>query len=99
MKSIKRGLCGLLAALLFTASAGHVHARFVALGHVDLSFYEVTANVVQLILERLGYNVGVQKGSHGQIYPLLGNACGSRSAVNQPAASISLGSGVISPPA
>lgn len=72
MKSIKRGLCGLLAALLYTGSAGHVHARFVALGHVDLSFYEVTANVVQLILERLGYNVGVQKGSHGQIYPLLG---------------------------
>jgi glycine betaine/proline transport system substrate-binding protein len=72
MKPIKRGLCGLLAALLCTASAGNVHARFVALGHVDLSFYEVTASVVQLVLERRGYNVGVQKGSHGQIYPLLG---------------------------
>ncbi|HEV8645868.1 MAG TPA: glycine betaine ABC transporter substrate-binding protein, partial [Burkholderiales bacterium] len=71
MKSIKHGLCGLLAALLCFGSASHAHARYVALGHVDLSFYEVTANVVQLILERLGYNVGVQKGSHGQIYPLL----------------------------
>lgn len=72
MKSIKRGLRGLLAVLLCFGSAGQAHARFIALGHVDLSFYEVTANVVQLILERLGYNVGVQKGSHGQIYPLLG---------------------------
>jgi glycine betaine/proline transport system substrate-binding protein len=72
MISIKRGLCGLLAVLLCFGSAGHAHARFVALGHVDLSFYEVTANLVQLILERLGYNVSVQKGSHDQIYPLLG---------------------------
>jgi hypothetical protein len=72
MKSIKRGLCSLLAALLCFGSAGQAYARFIALGHVDLSFYEVTANVVQLILERLGYNVGVQKGSHAQIYPLLG---------------------------
>jgi len=63
MKSITRGLYGLLAALLCFGSAGQTHARFVALGHVDLSFYEVTANVVQLILEHLGYNGrGVRPG-------------------------------------
>lgn len=72
MRITRRRLSSLLAALLMFGFAAHAQARFVALGHVDLSFYEVTANVVQLILERLGYSVGVQKGSHDQIYPLLG---------------------------
>jgi glycine betaine/proline transport system substrate-binding protein len=42
------------------------------LGHVDLSFYELTAKVVQGVLERLGYSVAVKSGSHGEIYRLLG---------------------------
>lgn len=49
------------------------HAAVIALGHVDLTFYEVTASLVQQVLERMGHNVTVRKGSHAQVYPLLGN--------------------------
>ena len=64
-----RGLCSLLAAL--TLSIGVAHARYVVLGHVELSSYEVTAAVVQQVLERVGYNVAVKKGSPSEIYPRL----------------------------
>jgi glycine betaine/proline transport system substrate-binding protein len=67
-----RWLAGLLAAFLLSCPHVLAQSRFVTLGHVDLSFYEVTANVVQGVLERLGYNVAVKKGSHAEIYPLLG---------------------------
>jgi glycine betaine/proline transport system substrate-binding protein len=43
----------------------------VTLGHVDLTFYEVTAALVQIVLERMNYNVALAKGSHSQIYPRL----------------------------
>ncbi|HZP93523.1 MAG TPA: glycine betaine ABC transporter substrate-binding protein [Burkholderiales bacterium] len=69
IQRLVRGLCSLLAALAL--SIGLAHARYVVLGHVDLSFYEVTAAVVQQVLERLGYNVAVKKGSHSEIYPRL----------------------------
>ena len=72
MHSMKRWLAGLLAAVLLSCPNVFAQSRFVTLGHVDLSFYEVTANVVQSVLERLGYNVAVKKGSHAEIYPLLG---------------------------
>ena len=67
-----RWLAGLLAAFLFSCPTAFAQSRLVTLGHVDLSFYEVTASVVQSMLERLGYNVAVKKGSHAEIYPLLG---------------------------
>lgn len=70
MKSMVRIAAAILAA--FTIFVGSAQARYVVLGHVDLSFYEATAAVVQQILERLGYNVALKKGSHSQIYPLLG---------------------------
>lgn len=57
---------------LALGSAAPAHAVYVSVGHVDLSFYEVTANVVQIVLERLGHNVALQKGSHAQVYPKLG---------------------------
>ncbi len=69
MKSFKARLCALLAALML---ASPVQARHVTLGYVDLSFYEVTAALVQHMLERMGYNVALQAGSHSQIYPKLG---------------------------
>jgi glycine betaine/proline transport system substrate-binding protein len=65
-----RRLGALLAALMFMS--GTAHARYVVLGHVDLSFYEVTAAVVQFALERLGYNVAMKKGTHSQMYAELG---------------------------
>ncbi len=41
----------------------------ITLGHVSLSFYEATASLVQFILERKGWNVALQSGSHAQIFP------------------------------
>ena len=58
-------------AFLF-AFTGQANAAHITLGHVDLSFYEVTASLVQQVLERLGHNVALKKGSHAQVYPLLG---------------------------
>lgn len=73
MHAMTRWFAGLLAALVFCASpCAMAQSRYVTLGYVDLSFYEVTASVVQGVLERLGYNVAVKKGSHAEIYPLLG---------------------------
>jgi glycine betaine/proline transport system substrate-binding protein len=60
-------IAGLMLAAVLPAQAAHV-----SLGHVSLSFYEVTANVVQIVLERLGHNVAMEKGSHAEIYPRLG---------------------------
>jgi glycine betaine/proline transport system substrate-binding protein len=44
----------------------------VRLGQIGLSFYAVTAGVVQEVLERLGHRVEVTQGSHAQIFPRLG---------------------------
>jgi glycine betaine/proline transport system substrate-binding protein len=73
MQTMTRWLAGLLAAFVFSCPGAFAQSRFVTLGHVDISFYEVTAKVVQGVLERLGYTVAVKTGSHAQIYPLLGN--------------------------
>jgi len=73
MQTMTRWLVGLLAAFAFSCPAAFAQSRFVTLGHVDISFYEVTAKVVQGVLERLGYTVAVKTGSHAKIYPLLGN--------------------------
>src|SRR5256885_10720514 len=72
MHPIARALTGLLAALVFASPNVFAQSRSINLGHVDLSFYEVTAKVVQGVLERLGYSVVVKSGSHAEIYPLLG---------------------------
>ncbi|HKB81674.1 MAG TPA: glycine betaine ABC transporter substrate-binding protein [Burkholderiales bacterium] len=74
MHSMTRWLAGMLAAFLLSCPNASAQSRFVTLGYVDLSIYEVTANVVQSVLERLGYTVAVKKGSHAEIYPLLGKA-------------------------
>src|SRR5262245_40384465 len=62
----------ILAAALALVLAVPAQAAYVSLGHVSLSFYEVTASLVQIVLERLGHNVAVQKGTHADIYPKLG---------------------------
>jgi glycine betaine/proline transport system substrate-binding protein len=72
MKPLRQRFRNSIAAFLLLCSAQASAGGFVALGHVDLSFYEVTASLVQQVLERMGYNVGVKKGSHAEIYPLLG---------------------------
>ena len=72
MLTFTRVLAGLLAASVFICPNVHAQSRFVTLGYVDLSFYEVTAKVVQSVLERRGYTVAVKTGTHAEIYPLLG---------------------------
>lgn len=44
-------------------------AAVVTIGNVDLSFYEVTANVIQFLFERKGWNVAVDAGSHSAMFP------------------------------
>jgi glycine betaine/proline transport system substrate-binding protein len=44
----------------------------VRMGQIGLSFYAVTAGVVQQVLERLAHTVEVTTGSHAQIFPRLG---------------------------
>ena len=73
MHSMTRWFAGLLAAFVFACPNVFAQSRFVTLGHVDMSFYEVTSKVVQSVLERLGYNVAVKTGSHSELYPLLGS--------------------------
>lgn len=72
MNLLRQRLRNSIAALLLLCSAQVGAGGLVTLGHVDLSFYEVTASLVQQVLERMGYNVAVKKGSHAQVYPLLG---------------------------
>ncbi|HEX9181160.1 MAG TPA: glycine betaine ABC transporter substrate-binding protein [Burkholderiales bacterium] len=43
----------------------------VVLGRISLSFYAVTGEVVQAVLERLGHKVEVKEGTHDVIFPLL----------------------------
>jgi glycine betaine/proline transport system substrate-binding protein len=73
MTVFSRRLRAIAAAFLLACAALPAQARHVELGYVNLSFYEVTANLVQLVLERLGYNVALRSGSHAEIYPQLGS--------------------------
>ena len=72
MHYVMRWLAVVLAALVFVCPNAFAQSRSLTLGHVDLSFYEVTAKVVQSVLERMGYSVTVKTGSHAEIYPRLG---------------------------
>lgn len=44
----------------------------VRLGQISISFYAVTGQVVQAVLERLGHDVELRTGSHSVIFPQLG---------------------------
>lgn len=61
------------ATLLLAGSAVAAHAQVANIGHVSLTFYEATANVVVHILERSGWNVVLTTGSHAQIFPKVAN--------------------------
>jgi glycine betaine/proline transport system substrate-binding protein len=70
-----RLIAACLGGLLLAASAPCASAQEpgpVRLGQIGLSFYAVTAGVVQDVLERLGHGVEVTQGSHAQIFPRLG---------------------------
>ncbi len=78
MRKLQR-IAALLYTLLLAASAAaqvrdpiEPAQRTVRMGQISLSFYAVTAALVQEVLQRLGHDVEVTQGSHGQIFPRLG---------------------------
>lgn len=69
---MKHWLAILTAGVLMFAASARAGGGPVVLGQINISFYAVTAAVVQEVLERLGHRVEVRTGSHGQIFPMLG---------------------------
>ena len=69
MNLCSRFLCAALITVL--SSATSANARTIVLGHINQSSSEATAVVIQTILERIGYNVAIKKGSPGVMYPML----------------------------
>lgn len=61
-----------LAMLLLLGSAGAQAQGKVTIGQIGISFYAVTGQVVQAVVERLGHTVELKTGSHAQIFPELG---------------------------
>jgi glycine betaine/proline transport system substrate-binding protein len=59
------------AALLTAAAPALAQGGKVVLGRISLSFYAVTGEAVQAVLERLGHKVEVKEGTHDVIFPLL----------------------------
>jgi glycine betaine/proline transport system substrate-binding protein len=73
MHFVHRCVAAMAAALLMASLCAPARADSVNLGHVNVSFYEATANVIALMLERAGWNVGFKSGSHSNIYPQVAN--------------------------
>lgn len=69
---MKHGLAILALGIVTLAAPARAGGGPVVLGQINISFYAVTAAVVQDVLERLGHQVEVKAGSHGQIFPMLG---------------------------
>lgn len=63
----------LMKAALASAALGSfslpARADVTTIGHVGLSFYEVTANVIGFVLERTNSQAAFESGSHSQIFP------------------------------
>jgi glycine betaine/proline transport system substrate-binding protein len=73
MRHVKWVAAACAVTTLVLAGSGRAQdASKVRLGQIGLSFYAVTAGVVQEVLERLGHRVEVTTGSHAQIFPRLG---------------------------
>jgi len=60
-----------LASLLLFGPAGALAQGKVTIGQIGISFYAVTGQVVQAVVERLGHTVELKTGSHAQIFPEL----------------------------
>ncbi len=68
----RAALTVLLAALLSSGATAQDRERTVRLGQIGISFYAVTGQVVEMVLERLGARVELRTGSHSEIFPELG---------------------------
>lgn len=69
---IKQALHLIAFALCLAANVALAESK-VVLGQIGISFYAVTGQVVQVVLERLGHEVELRTGSHGEIFPELGD--------------------------
>jgi glycine betaine/proline transport system substrate-binding protein len=61
----------LVATLLALSVSGPVQAKVVAIGYVDLSCHEVTAELIKSVLERMGYNVSLHRGNAAAMFTKL----------------------------
>lgn len=69
---LRRWIAALVTAVIVNAGAARADDDTIVMGQIDISFYAVTAAVVQEVLERLGHRVEVKTGSHGEMFPVLG---------------------------
>lgn len=69
---VRRLIAAILAATIMNAGVTRADDNTVVMGQINISFYAVTAAVVQEVLERLGHSVEVRTGSHGEMFPVLG---------------------------
>jgi glycine betaine/proline transport system substrate-binding protein len=69
MRFVSHFLCAAFVAALLSSTS--VNARTIVIGHINESAYEATAIIIQTILERIGYNVAIKKGTHSVMFPIL----------------------------
>lgn len=73
MKLAKPFALVLAAALSLAIAAPAARAQTVTIGHPNLSFYEVTTAVIQLMLERSGISTITTVGGHATVFPKVAN--------------------------
>lgn len=69
---VRRWIAAIVTGLIMDAVVARADDNSIVMGQINISFYAVTAAVVQEVLERLGHRVEVRTGSHGEIFPFLG---------------------------
>jgi len=69
---MRRWIAAVMTGVIMNAGMGRADHNTIVMGQINISFYAVTAAVVQEVLERLGHRVEVRTGSHGEMFPLLG---------------------------
>lgn len=69
---MRRWFAAVITGLILNAGVARADDSTIVMGQINISFYAVTAAVVQEVLERLGHRVEVKTGSHGEMFPLLG---------------------------
>ena len=68
---LRRWIAVLVPVLIMNGAAARADDSPIVMGQINISFYAVTAAVVQEVLERLGHRVEVRTGSHGEMFPVL----------------------------
>lgn len=69
---MQRWIVAIVTGMMMNAGMARADDSTIVMGQINISFYAVTAAVVQEVLERLGHRVEVRIGSHGEMFPVLG---------------------------